>query len=200
MKRTMSSVVLGGLMVFLFATTAHVATYDFTGEWSYTTSLHENDEGCPVVDETSGLMTITQDGETFTLTIDTGMECTPAWICEFEGFISADDWYIGSTSGDLEAAGATGIGNIDFQADSSTSADGQVTFTYTFEDTTSCEWIYDFELAPAEAPIDDTDDSSTDEPPEGPDAELDQACDCITVGRTNASVVLDLLSFLLSTW
>lgn len=128
--------VLWLILFVAFVNEASGATYDLTGDWTctFTNGWASGDVGCGLGPNPSSDCSITQVGESFTLTIYT--LCDPAFTCIFSGVIQGNV-YSGSNSGPLDGGG-TVTNSINFVA-SSTAASGAGTSIASFPDW-HCNW------------------------------------------------------------
>jgi MYXO-CTERM domain-containing protein len=120
------------------------ATYDLTGTWSYVTTNNWVTGLCPKGQDSSGMLTITQTGDTVTLVVSSGMVCDPASMCSFAGTVSGADYTV-SNSAVVDNEGGVAKNTVTFTASSASAAAGQDSSSYTL-DTFTCSWGFDITI------------------------------------------------------
>jgi hypothetical protein len=160
---------LCSFIVFAAAGLAGAATYDLSGTWdlAYTATAHTGP--CPAGVTFDGAATIEQTGDTFTMTVTSGMACEPAFTCVFEGTI-VDTVYTGSNSGEVPGGG-TASNDVEFTASSAAHAEGTSGSVYSYEGT-DCTWDATIVLS-REVPADEGGLEPSAEEEEGPEPVAD---------------------------
>jgi len=120
------------------------ATYDLSGTWNWSESNFQQGGPCPATPEQSGICSITQNGDTFTLVFLSGTTCIPASLCKFPGTISGA-MYTAANSAVVDNEGGIANNTLTFTASSDSAASGIGTSTFTHPDGL-CTWEYDLTL------------------------------------------------------
>jgi MYXO-CTERM domain-containing protein len=140
MTMRMTLIAVAGGFSLVFSSLASAATYDLGGQWEYAFSDKTVDGACPLGPLNTGTLEITQEGDTATLEILTGGECSPASMCSYECTI-ADDVYTCSSSDTVDDEGGVAENTFTLTASSETEASGPAVSTYTLG-TFQCRWDY----------------------------------------------------------
>ena len=168
MKRTAA---LCSFIVFAVGGLAGAATYDLSGTWDLAYTAESHTGPCPAGVSFDGAAAIEQTGDTFTMTITSGMACDPAFTCVFDGTI-VDTAYTGSNSGAVPEGG-TVANDVEFTASSAAHAEGTSGSVYSYEGV-DCTWEATIVLS-REAPADEggPEPSAEEEGPPEPAADAD---------------------------
>lgn len=125
---------------------AGAATFDLTGTWSYSTTGNWVKGPCPKGTDSSGKLQINQSGDSFTLTIVSGMVCKPASLCAYSGTV-AGATYTAKNSAVVDSEGGKASNTITFTASSPHAASGSDSSTYVHPQGMSCSWGFNITLS-----------------------------------------------------
>jgi hypothetical protein len=139
MKTVLHTAVFFAALVALPAT-SFAATYDLSGDWSYVYSDKTVVGACPLGPLNEGTLRIVQSGDTATLEVLTGGECSPASMCFFDCSI-VDDEYTCTNSDVVDDEGGVAENTSVFTAFSANAADGPAVSIYTLGSFV-CQWDY----------------------------------------------------------
>lgn len=146
MKRMSWIFMSAALMAAIFLPSkAMAATYDLTGEWTYAFSDKTVQGVCPLGPLNQGTLQIEQNGDTATLVLLTGGECSPASMCTFSCTISEDE-YTCSNSDVVDNEGGVAENTVTLTATSANDAAGPAFSTYTLGEV-QCRWDYQVSIS-----------------------------------------------------
>lgn len=120
--------------------------YDLTGTFTYQTFGHWKKGVCPSGRSSTGTLKIVQKGKRFTLTVLSGMSCSPASMCSFKGSISGAS-YKASNQAKVDNEGGVAANTLTFKASSKDAASGKDSSSYKHPSGVKCTWGFDFKLA-----------------------------------------------------
>ncbi len=120
-------------------------TYDLSGSWNYTTSGNWVVGLCPLGQDASGTLTITQTGNTATMVINSGMVCDPASMCIYAGTV-AENVYTFSNSAVVDGEGGMAYNTVVLIASSATEAAGNDVSSYVLNEF-SCSWGFNISIS-----------------------------------------------------